>query len=149
MSSETNKAIVRRYMEEAWNDGHIEVLDECCSPACFSGGAITLGDVKAYIQRFRSIIPGKMTILEMIAEDDKVVTHWTWTGTNTGPVYNPTLDGWGPPTGKPFCYTGITIHQVVNGKVASETWLDNWTDTLIKMGVTPAVTPETPLTHSH
>ena len=32
MSVEQHKAIVRRMIEEPWNQGHLEVLDEICAP---------------------------------------------------------------------------------------------------------------------
>jgi len=45
---------------------------------------------------------------DMIAEADRVVTHWTMTGTHQ-------------PTGKPVRFSGVTIARIAGGKIA-EHW---------------------------
>ena len=79
----------------------------------------------------------QLTTEDMVAEGDKVATRWRESGTNTGPTYNPAIGGWNPPTGKPFTYTGLTLSQVRDGMVVSDTYECNWTDMLIQMGSIP------------
>ena len=142
MSTEENKRLIRRSQDEGWNKENLAVLDECYMPDIALWGAVSLADMKAWVLAYRKVAPDfRTTILDMIAEDNKVVTRVKWTGTNTGPTYNPALGGWLPPTGKPFSYTGIMIHEVVNGKIATEIVESNYTDVLLEMGVNPTATP--------
>ncbi len=142
MSLEENKEIVRRFNDEAWNKGNVAVFDEYFSPVDFMEGGSQHG-MKAFCLELRKFVPDfKMTILDMIAEGDMVATRWTWTGANIGPTFNPSLGGWGPPTGKPFTYRGISISKVVNGKIVSDMYESNWTDMLIQMGVNPKAAPD-------
>lgn len=131
---EENKALVRRFYEEAWNRGNVEVMDELFSPDCLSNGVSDLAASKALIRDFRNAIPDlKITIVDMIAEGDRVVTRWTMSGTNPGPGNHPKL-GLLPPAGKPFSITGITIHRITAGRIVEETVETSWTDMLIQIG---------------
>jgi len=51
----------------------------------------------------------------MIAEADRVVVRWTWTGTHTGEFMNI------PPTGRHITVTGTSIHRFADGKFV-ESW---------------------------
>ena len=60
-----------------------------------------------------------MTIHDFIAEGDKVVVRWSFTGTHNGEVPgNPPL----PATGKQIGPYAIAIHRVAGDKLA-ETWV--------------------------
>ena len=56
-----------------------------------------------------------MTVEDLIAEGDKVVTRWRARGTHQGELMGI------PPSGNPVEVTGITIHRIEGGKVV-ETW---------------------------
>lgn len=132
MSVAENKRIVQRFHTELWA-GNIAVVDELLS-AEFQSGMGQPQAIKDTIAWVRSVVPDcKLTVEEMIAEGDKVVMRWQMSGTNLGPDHAP--DGTPmPPTGKPFTYTGITINQVVNGKIVADVYENSWTTMLIKMG---------------
>lgn len=57
----------------------------------------------------------KYTILDMIAEDNKVVARYRFTGTNTGSFMNM------PPSGKRISVEGIGIFRIAQGRIA-EVW---------------------------
>ena len=65
--SEANKAIVRRLVDEVFNGGHLEVIDELYAPEL-------AGAAKRWITPFRASFPDvHMELVELIAEGDKVV----------------------------------------------------------------------------
>lgn len=55
------------------------------------------------------------TVDFVIAEGDVVAARWTMWGTATGP------GPWGPPSGKPFRFSGINIYRFENGRTV-EIW---------------------------
>jgi predicted ester cyclase len=88
--SETNKAIVRRLIDEVMNRGRLDLIDELYSTALAPGA-------RRWITPFRAAFPDvTMRIVDMIAEGDKVVGRFTCTATHRG-----TWRGH-PPTGRPF-----------------------------------------------
>ena|SRR5918994_6243197 len=75
---EHNKDIVRRAVEEVFNRGRMEVIDELYSADAAPG-------VKAWIAPFRAAFPDvHMEVVELIAECDKVVAHFRCSGTHEG-----------------------------------------------------------------
>src|SRR5215210_926317 len=102
MSTEENKAIARREIEELYNHtGNLDAADEIYAPD-YVGHDPTLPEdlhgVEAGRQHaatFRSAFPDlTCTIEEQIAEGDKVVTRWIGSGTHQGETQE-----LGPPTG--------------------------------------------------
>jgi predicted ester cyclase len=115
MSLEDNKAIVRRYLNEPWNQGNLAILDELCAPGFCINGIASLAEIKRAIFEARRAFPDiHDTIEEIIAEGDTVVIRWTITGTHRG-VYEGI-----PPTGKPIKFTGITIVHLCDGKIVED-----------------------------
>lgn len=115
--SEQNKAVVRRWLEEAFNQGKVQVLDEICAddyveydPA-YPGGQLRRDGVKQAIPMYRSAFPDiRFVIEDMIAEGDKVAVYWILTATNLGAFRGM------PPTGKRGEAEGITLVRLRNGK---------------------------------
>ncbi len=124
MSTEDNKAKERRLFEEGLDQGKVAVFDELCAPNYIYHDpdlpeVRTLEDFKRYVTEARSEFPDlHMTIEDMIAEGDKVVTRWMWRGTNTGDLVTPMHI---PATGKRVTVTGITIGRFAGGKKV-EAW---------------------------
>ncbi len=139
MSTEENKATVRRWVEAAWNTGDLSSADTLyaadyeyhypASPAPVRG----VEGIKGLVTMYRAALPDlQFTIEDMVAEGDKVVWRWTVRGTQTGPLMGL------PPTGKRATVTGIIISRFANGKWQED--YNNW-DTfgmLKQMGVIPA-----------
>ncbi len=128
MSTEENKDIARRAIEELWNKGNMAVADELLAanfvnhdPVGGPEGPET-SNLEAYKQGiidFRTDFPDfHVTIEEMIAEGDKVVTRWTCTGTHKGKsgVFDIA------PTGKSVTIEGATIDHIAGGKILEEWW---------------------------
>jgi predicted ester cyclase len=105
--TEWSKALVRRLVDGMVNQGRLDVLDEVAS-----------GDVaraaREWIGPFRRSFPDfSMEIVELIAEGDKVVGHFTCSGTHTGEWMGHA------PTGRRFqSVDEIYIFSVTNGKLS-------------------------------
>jgi len=140
MSAESNKALSRRVLEEAFNAGNIDVIDELVTTdfvnhdAALPEAMIGPEAAKATISGYRTAFPDlRITIEEQIADDQGVATRWSAKGTHEGDLMGMA------PTGKQSTVTGITIDRIVDGRIA-ESWT-NW-DTLgmlQQLGVVPAL----------
>jgi steroid delta-isomerase-like uncharacterized protein len=138
MSAE-NKALARRLVEEAFNAGRLEVVDELVASDFVEHDPSLTEEVrgpagvKELIAGYRAAFPDiRITIEDQIADGDYVVSRWSGTGTHQGELMGM------PATGKQATVTGITIDRIVDGRIA-ESW-DNW-DTLglmQQLGAVPA-----------
>ncbi len=123
MSAETNKAVSRRFLEEVFGKGKLNVLDEIIASDHVNSGPGTLPGLtpgpegsKQFVTMYRKAFPDvHFTIDEQIAEGDKVVTRWTGHGTHKGELLGI------PATGKSATVTGIAVDRIVNGKIV-ESW---------------------------
>lgn len=118
MSTEANKAIIRRWLEEGWSQGNLAAADELIDPNFVVHGAggqvVSSGPegAKQLVSAWRAGFPdGRMTIDDLLAEGDKVGIRMTWTGTHTGNFY-----GYAP-TGRQVSVTSIGIDRIANNKV--------------------------------
>lgn len=113
-----NKSLVRRLYEEVWNMRKLEVARELISPS----HGVQLMDAadsgigpEAYVRIVTEFVTGfpdlKFTVLDLIAENDKVVALWNVSGTHQGEFRGIA------PTGKKMSLDGITISQLANGKI--------------------------------
>lgn len=121
MSTEANKSIVRRYVEEVQNEGNLAALEELTAPAYVNHGAPpgvppNREGIKQLTAIFRQAFPdGRMTIEDMVAEADRVATRKTFRGTHQGELMGV------PPTGKAVAIGLMDIARLVDGKVV-ESW---------------------------
>jgi len=114
---EENKALVRRYVEELWNQ-HNTDLDEY--------GRI-------FHKELMSFWPdSKQYIQDIFAEGDKVVYRTTSTATIEFPMFG------FPPEGKQVKWSGISIVRIEDGMIA-ETW-NEWDSYVVyeQIGGVPA-----------
>ena len=123
--SEPDKAIVRRLFEELWNKGNLSLADELFAPNYEHHDASTLDfgrgpdSEKKRATLYRTAFPDiHLTMEEVIAEGEIVMTRWSCRGTHKGD-----LSGIAP-TGKQINISGVTIARLANGKLA-ESWV-NW-----------------------
>ena len=87
---------------------------------------------------FRAAFPGSRLhgAADLIAEGDYVVGRWDGGGTHTGPAFSDFLAGALPAaSGRRMHFTGTTVHQVVNGKIAEEVGLDDGVTALTQLGL--------------
>lgn len=135
--SEENKARTRRFYEEVWNKGNLAIVDELCATNFVNhnpgpGEAPGPEGLKQIATMIRTAFPDMhMTVDDMIAEGDKVVSRVTVNATHRGEFMGI------PPTGKQITVTGIDIVRIVGGK-AVERW-GNYDDLgmMQQLGVIP------------
>jgi len=116
--SEHNKAIVRRLFTELWNNGNLSVADEVFAPnyAHYDPSTPDFGhgpdSEKKRAALYRTAFPDlHLTIEDVIAEGETVMTRWSCRGTHKGD-----LNGIAP-TGKHITISGVTVARVSNGKI--------------------------------
>jgi steroid delta-isomerase-like uncharacterized protein len=138
LTAELNKALVRRVVEEIWNGGNLHLIKEMVNhdfTIHFSGSGEKLRgseQVEQFYGQLRKAFPDlHFTIENMVAEEDKVVTHWRAKGTHKG-IFKGI-----PPTGKSIDFTAMDIDRISDGKF-SECWSNIDELTLMKqLGVFP------------
>jgi len=139
MSTEQNKALFRRLMEEVFDRGNISLIDELFAPDFVEHEELPPGiaagseGVKQLSTMFRSAFPDfKATIDDIIAEGDKVVVRGTWSGTHKGEFMGIA------PTGKRVSFGVIDIVRIEGGKFV-EHWgqMDNM-GLMQQLGLIPA-----------
>ncbi len=137
MSTEENKAMLRRNCEEAFNKGDLAVADENIAPNYVyhgSGGQEFKGPegFKQFVTMLRTAFPDlHLTVEDMVAEGDKVAHRLTLRGTHKGDLMGIA------PTGKQVTTTAITISRFVGGKEV-EAWSSmDLLGMMQQMGVAP------------
>ena len=115
--SEENKAVVRQ-IEEAWNAGNLDALDQFFAPNFTPhnppGAPTNLAEAKAFYQMAISAFPDRKTTVEDILGDgDQVAVRIRMTGTNRGGL--PALGI--PANDKPVDIEWIGIYRLQGGKV--------------------------------
>ena len=114
MSVEENKAIVRRLIEEGW--ANPDILDEIIADDIVYPNEIH--GLDAYKQTcskwFAGFPDSRFSVEGIIAEGDKVVARWKWSGTHTGEWVGI------PPTNKEASCGGTFTFRIAGGKVVEQ-----------------------------
>jgi len=120
--SEENKALVRRWFEEVFNQQDFDVAEEIVAQDHVDHDP-TLPDtpsgpegVKQSVSLYHGAFPdAHITVEDQIAEGDLVATRWTGRGTHQGDLMGV------PPSGNRVTVAGITINRISGGKIV-ESW---------------------------
>jgi steroid delta-isomerase-like uncharacterized protein len=119
--SEENKALVRRQEEELFGGGNLDVADEIYAPDYVGHDPSNPEEVrglqaaKQAAADYRRAFPDlRVTVEELIAEEDKVAARLRVRGTHLGD-----LNGIAP-TGRRVDFTGIVISRVEGGRIAED-----------------------------
>ena len=118
---DVNKGSLRKQIEEVWNKGNLEIIPEVISTdfSMMDLSGVELKGPEGFSQMvtfWRSMFPDlRFTIVDMVAEGDKVAAHVTYTGTFTGPF------GDIEPTGKQVNMMEATFYVFKDGKVIGQT----------------------------
>ena len=119
--SEEHKAIVRRIIEEFFNTGNLEVVDEIFATDYVDHNPSNpelhgIENIKRSVSDWRAAFPDTHnTIEDMVAEGDKVVARWITRATHQEEFMGL------PPTGNQVMVTGIGIFRFSGDKVV-ESW---------------------------
>jgi len=144
--TETNKAIVNRLFEEVFNQGNMGTADELIAPyfVRHTAGKMDAKGIEGYkelVGSLRIAFPDlKVTVEDMIGEDNMVSTRQTYTGKHQGDLQGIS------PTGIEAVHTGICTFRIADGKIT-----EGWTEydllgLMLQLGVVEPA-PDRPYTN--
>ena len=130
-----NKALVRRFFEEVFNQQHMAVLDQLIGPDFRTTFPATTpgreGFKQAVAAFFRAFPDTHNHVEDMIAEGDQVTARGHWTATHQGEFMGIA------PTGKRVMVQYIDIWVVENGKITGNWVQMDFLGMLQQLGVVP------------
>lgn len=122
MKIQQNEKIIKRYFEEAWNQGKLEVLDEIIAPNYVNHSPGMPNPppgpegLKPIIKGLRKAFPDlHFTIKNMVITENQVAIHSIMSGTHEGDLFGL------PATGKKINVNQLQIERIENGKIV-EHW---------------------------
>jgi len=137
VSVERNRSLIRRFYDELWNQWNLDAANEILAPDVRFRGSLgtTLVGVdafKGYVEQVRAAFPDfQNRVDDLIADDDKIVTRMTWSGTHSGKLFGI------PATGRRVTYVGAGIFHLLDAKI-QEAWIVGDTQELWRtLGVIP------------
>jgi predicted ester cyclase len=123
-SEDGNKAVVRRLVEEVFNAGRLEAVEELYAPRLAAAA-------RGWIAPFLAAFPdARMRVVDLIAEDDKVVGRFKCSGTHRGEWLGHA------PTGRRFeDVDEVYIFRVRDGRIVSAWGLEDTLRRLEQLGL--------------
>jgi steroid delta-isomerase-like uncharacterized protein len=115
--AEDNRSIVRRFIEETINHGQIDgatqfVWEDVVEQVPFPGQGPGVEGLKDVLRGMRNAFPDlNFSVEEQIAEGDKVLTRFEWTGTHQGDFLGV------PATGRSVKVWGMVIDRLQSGRI--------------------------------
>jgi steroid delta-isomerase-like uncharacterized protein len=138
MSPEENKAVVRRFVEEVFNQGNLAAVDRFLAAEYRDANALPGQEpgregAKRAFDLYQEVFPDlQYTIEEMIAEGDTVVTRVTFRGTHRGAFLGI------PPTNRQVSVPAVHITRLVEGTIREHWSLMDDLGLMQQLGVVPA-----------
>lgn len=127
MTTEINKAVVRRYIEEVINGNNLELIDTLFAPAMRE-------PVRQHLTTGGDAFPdGVEEIRDIVAEGNRVMVWWNFRGTHRGPFFGV------PATGKPIDIVGFAVYELENGQIVDDLMTMDFLSALRQVGAT--ITP--------
>ncbi len=129
-----NRALVRRYYDELWNQWKLELIPELIAEDFRfrgSGGMTTRGRnaFADYVRMIRGAFPDFNNRIEsMLAEDSRVVTRLQYTGTHRGKFFG--IDS----TGNCVSYAGVAIFAIGGHQLMSAWVLGDRYELMVQLG---------------
>jgi predicted ester cyclase len=135
MSEGTNLEVFRRVLEEGFNKGNMQALDDCM-PSNYIEHQFDLPssreEFKGSIRFLRdTFAPFSLTIEDMVADGDKVWARMTGRGTDSKGVMGR------PPTGRSFAITVIDVCRFEDGKIVEHWGVPDRFHQLAQLGLLP------------
>jgi steroid delta-isomerase-like uncharacterized protein len=132
-----NRAIIRRFIEETINQGQIDsaekfVWEDVVEQVPLPGQGPGLQGLKDILRAMRAGFPDlHFAVEEQIAEGDKVLTRFEWTGTHRGEFLGV------PATGRPVNVWGMVIDRLEAGRIKDTRIIMDSLGLMIQLGVFP------------
>jgi steroid delta-isomerase-like uncharacterized protein len=142
MSTEENKVIMRRMLDEVLVGGDLDLMDELVAPDFINhnvvgtsqaSSSVGVENFRLEIRALRSAFPDiAVEVIHLLADGDKVVAYLRGQGTHLGEFRGI------PATGNRINVPSITIVRMANGKLAERWNLVDSYGLLQQLGVIPS-----------
>lgn len=136
MSTDDNKEIVRRMIEEGFNEDNLDLADELVAEEFVLHEAGQEEPIrgpegmKEFLRTYRTAFPdAHIQIEELVGEGDTVVARWTATGTHDGDLMGV------EPTGNEVRVMGMEMYHVRDGELAEGWEIFDGLGMMIQLGV--------------
>ena len=135
MSAEQNKEIFRRVIEEGFNKGNLDALNECFPPTYTEHQfdlPSTLEEFKGSIRFLReTFAPFSLTIEDMVADGDQIWARMIGRGTDSKGLMGR------PPMGRSFTITVIDVCRFEDGKIVEHWRVPDRFHQMAQLGLLP------------
>ena len=133
-----NSELVRQFIEEVLNQGDIEASgkifhQDMVEQVPLPGQGPGLDGLKTILRGMRSAFPDMhWNVEEQIAEGEKVMTRFEWTGTHRGPFAGV------PSTGRLVKVWGVVVDRFEAGKIKDTRIIMDTMGLMMQLGVIPS-----------
>ncbi|HVZ38314.1 MAG TPA: ester cyclase [Candidatus Kapabacteria bacterium] len=141
MSLASNKEVARQFVEDIWGKGDLNLAEQLIAADVVDNNPMPglppgRDGHNAMLTIVRAAFPdATFTLDQVVAEDDKVVDHWTMRATHAGPFMGI------PATGRPVVLRGVDILRIENGQIAEFWHIEDIVGVLGQLGVLPPPKP--------
>jgi predicted ester cyclase len=138
VSEDPNKKVFERVIEQAYNKGNVDVLNEAFAPNFVEHQAGIVPPkaegVKRSIAFLRGAFPDlELTIEEIITNGDKTWARITGRGTHQGPFMGL------PPSGRAFTITVMDVCRFENGQIVEHWGVADQLSVMAQIGALPSL----------
>lgn len=130
-----NRELFRRVIEEGFNKGNLDALDECFPPTYKEHQfdlPSTLEEFKGSIRYLReTFAPFSITIEDMVEDGDKVWARMTGRGTDSKGIMAR------PPTGRSFTIAVMDVVRLENGRIVEHWGVPDRFHQMVQLGLIP------------
>ena len=136
-----NKQIIARFLDEVINQDNIEATgtffhDDVIEAVPFPGQGPGVDGIKDVLRGMRAGFPDiRWAVDEQIAEGEKLMTRFEWTGTHQGAFLGIAA------TGRAVKVWGVVIDRFVEGKVKETRIIMDTLGLMMQLGVMPPPQP--------
>ena len=139
LSLDSNKSVVLRCIEELWNGGQVEFIDELVHPNLIrhherdqDADLRGRNGIRTWLETVRAALPDiKLEVEQSFGENDRVMVHVRGHGTHRG-----TLKGI-PATGTTVTFTATSLLRIADGMIAECWFIADTLGILRQLGAVP------------
>ena len=137
MTGELNKALIRDFVEDVINRQDLAAAHHYVATDFEEQDPMPLQEqglegLQRWLATYFVAFPDvRWTLEDQVAEQDRVLSRFTWTGTQAGPFLGL------PATGKQVTVSGLVLDRIVDGKLQQSRILMDTAGVLRQLGVIP------------
>ena len=134
IGKQKNREVIRQFVDEVLNQGRIDEAgryfwEDMVEQVPLPGQGPGLAGLQEVLRSMRAAFPDmQWKVLEQIAEDEKVVSRFEWTGTHRATFLGV------PATGRSVSVWGVVIDRLQDGKVQDTRIIMDTLGLLIQLG---------------